>query len=602
MTRVLQARKSVLAPMAGRHDSAPATASRATQGRAVFMTDAMWFAWMLRPDVRQGASIGNLAAQREFVAWWLLDGPAAFPGAFSDGGLPDAAVLAVAMEPVQIRPGFVLPRLLRALYRRRDDLRATHRLHDLESLFELLTWYRAHGAAELKMAPALPDSFLCHTDAPSLRPPWAEQGTCVPRMAVQMHGDQARLQAQFDPASPADRRGLAAWYGANAPPPPAPPRPPCRRRTRRDTAKGMGVNLVGYPRGEFGIGEDIRLLAQALDAAGIAYAVHDLQRGCSARQADDSLVDRINPACPYPVDILCQTAFDTARCFLEARLPAASPGSGRRYRIGYWPWELRRFPTHWRGAYNLVDEIWAASRFTFEAYQADRPDGVHFMPPAVSLAPGVQPRMRRAAADPLAYVFLCAFDPNSLAARKNPGAALRAFQCAFAPEDKSVRLVLRVNGSLHGRPEFTALVEAVGADPRCTLEEGTLSRADYQRRISAADCLVSPHRAEGFGRNIAEAILLGMQVLATGASGCMDFLEPDECLAWSPRAVCHGEYPFAEGMMWAEPDLASMVEGMRRVRAAPGPPADRAMRLRAKYDPAVAGTRMAARLKEVVLF
>jgi len=569
-----------------------------TTGRAAFMTDAMWFAWLLRPDVRQGASIGNKAAQREFVAWWLLDGPGEFPGAFMGDSLADTDVMQVAMEPVQIRPGFRLPRLLRGLYRRRDDLRSTYPLHDLESLFELLTWYRVHGAAELTLAPALADSFSCHTDAPSLRLPWTEEGTRVARMAVRLHGDQANLQEQFDPATHLGRRGLAAWYDANGMPP-APARPPRLSRTRSIATKATGVNLVGYPRGEFGIGEDIRMLAQALDAAGIAYAVHDLQRGCSARQADDSLSHRITSAWPYAVDILCQTAFDTARCGLEGRLAGTSQRRRGRYRIGYWPWELQRFPAFWRDAYNLVDEVWAASRFTFEAYQADHPPGVYLMPPAVALEPGLGPRMRRTEADSSPYVFLCAFDPNSLAARKNPGAAVRAFQCAFAHEDQSVRLVLRVNGSLHGRPEFAALIETAAADARCTVEQGTLSRADYQRRISQADCFISPHRAEGFGRNIAEAILLGVQVLATGVSGCMDFLEPDERLAWSPRAVCQGEYPFAEGMTWAEPDMASMVNGMRRVRAAPGPNADRLLRLSARYNPAVAGTRVAARLEAI---
>jgi len=81
--------------------------------RASFMTDAMWFAWLLRPDVRQGASIGNQHAQREFVTWWLLHGAADYPGGW--GVTP--AVLAVAMEPVPLRPGFMLPRLLRGLYR-----------------------------------------------------------------------------------------------------------------------------------------------------------------------------------------------------------------------------------------------------------------------------------------------------------------------------------------------------------------------------------------------------------------------------------------------------------------------------------------------------
>jgi glycosyltransferase involved in cell wall biosynthesis len=222
------------------------------------------------------------------------------------------------------------------------------------------------------------------------------------------------------------------------------------------------------------------------------------------------------------------------------------------------------------------------------------------MPPAVCLDPTVTGRRPRDAADAGLYIFLCPFDPNSFAARKNPACAVRAFRAAFPPGDDTVRLVLRSNGSLDGRPEFAAVRKAVENDRRCILEEETLSRADYQRLLSAADCLISPHRAEGFGRNIAEAILLGVQILATGASGCIDFLQPAECLNWSPRPVCPGEYPFAEGMFWAEPDLAHMIDRMRQVRGSAGPPEERREALRTRYGMQAAGERVARRLAEIL--
>jgi glycosyltransferase involved in cell wall biosynthesis len=574
--------------------------------RAGFMSDAMWFAWLLRPDVRQGAAVNNLAAQREFVVWWLLDGPADFPGGWS----AEPACLAIVMEPVQMRPGFMLPRLLRGLYRRRADLRAAYPLHDLENLHEFLAWYRAHGEAEMKLAPKLPQPFLDLTEAASLRPPWADSATdnavSVPRMAVRLHGDSATLQAEFDPDTNEGRCGLANWYLTGRADAAVTAAPESTHRCRAgifvssSASSWRGVNLIGYPRGEFGIGEDIRMLALALDEAGIPYAVHDLQSGSSARQADSSLADHITADCPYPIDILCQTAFDTARCFLQGRLPSQNAASGTRYTIGCWPWELQHFPVCWHGAYRLVDEVWAASRFTYDAYAADRPGHVHLMPPAVCLDPSVLPHSRRAADDAGPYIFLCPFDPNSFAARKNPACALRAFQAAFPRDDDTVRLVLRSNGSLEGRPEFAAMRMSAATDRRCIIEEDTLSRADYQRRISAADCLISPHRAEGFGRNIAEAILLGVHVVATGASGCTDFLRPEESLRWSPRLVCPGEYPFAEGMLWAEPDLVDMIERMRQVRRSAGPPAERREALRAEYSTQAAGERVARRLADIL--
>jgi hypothetical protein len=323
---------------------------------------------------------------------------------------------------------------------------------------------------------------------------------------VRLHGDRAELQDRFNVETLPGRIALADWFeteGAGelacvAPPAACPPplRPPPR-------SKRHGVNLIGYPRGEFGLGEDIRALALALDAVGIPYSVFELPRGSSARQEDRTLVAQITDARPYEVDILCQNAFDTARCHLDGSL-----GVRRNYTIGYWPWELARLPPCWRNVYGLVDEVWAASKFTFDAYAADRAGIVRLVPPAVAVDPALaHTRAARVAGSP--FTFFCSFDPHSFLARKNPRAALRAFKAAFFPNDTGVRLVLHMNSCAPAPPW---LIEAITADPRCQLEAGTLNREAHLRRLMASDCLLSPHRAEGFGRNLAEAVLLGVAV------------------------------------------------------------------------------------------
>ena len=37
------------------------------------------------------------------------------------------------------------------------------------------------------------------------------------------------------------------------------------------------------------------------------------------------------------------------------------------YIIGYWPWELPRWPKNWELANELVNEIWVASEFIYDA-------------------------------------------------------------------------------------------------------------------------------------------------------------------------------------------------------------------------------------------
>src|SRR5262249_51641364 len=142
------------------------------------------------------------------------------------------------------------------------------------------------------------------------------------------------------------------------------------------------------------------------------------------------------------------------------------------------------------------------------------------------------------------FVFTFPFDPNSYMARKNPIAVVRAFHLAFAYDDRGVALLLRANGMIPEGEERTALLDEVGDDERIAVMEQALDRIDALALTASCDCLISPHRAEGFGRNIAEAILLRVPVLATAFSGCTDFLTPDEHLAFDLREVQTGQYPF----------------------------------------------------------
>ena len=45
--------------------------------------------------------------------------------------------------------------------------------------------------------------------------------------------------------------------------------------------------------------------------------------------------------------------------------------------------------------------------------------------------------------------------------------------------------------------------------------------------IAGCDCYASLHRSEGFGITMAEAMLLGKPVIATGYSGNLDFMRPE---------------------------------------------------------------------------
>lgn len=254
-----------------------------------------------------------------------------------------------------------------------------------------------------------------------------------------------------------------------------------------------------------------------------------------------------------------------------------------------------------------MDELWTGSEFTANAYRANCPRTVTCLP-----APVVVPVVRGhalAMVDKGAFVFTYPFDPNSYLSRKNPIALVRAFHLAFPREDRDAALLLRVNGTLPEGSDRSSLLNEIGTDRRIVIMEGTLGRMDSLAVTASCDCLVSPHRAEGYGRNIAEAILLGVPVLATGFSGCEDFLAPDERIAFDPQEVVAGQYPFGDGLWWAEPVIADMAAKMKLTRTRMRRDgererkrlASRTAQFAATCSPQVAGQAIADRLKRLHL-
>jgi glycosyltransferase involved in cell wall biosynthesis len=102
--------------------------------------------------------------------------------------------------------------------------------------------------------------------------------------------------------------------------------------------------------------------------------------------------------------------------------------------------------------------------------------------------------------------------------------------------------------------------------------EGELSRSEAHNLLASCDIVLSPHRAEGFGLSLAEAIILGRPVLATGWSGNMDFMSgaPEGLIDYKLTPVtdpsgiyCHSD------QCWAEPDLDDGARKLRELSQSP---------------------------------
>jgi len=78
-----------------------------------------------------------------------------------------------------------------------------------------------------------------------------------------------------------------------------------------------GVNLIGYAYGELGIGEDVRMAARCLIERNIPFVIVSVKPGQEISQDDRSLEAWVSDEPKYAVNIICLTAVEMLRVFLE---------------------------------------------------------------------------------------------------------------------------------------------------------------------------------------------------------------------------------------------------------------------------------------------
>ncbi len=162
--------------------------------------------------------------------------------------------------------------------------------------------------------------------------------------------------------------------------------------------------------------EAARSLVSAARAAGVRVAL--VSAGVGDQQgADLRFSDAIGVDTPHPINVVCVNANDTAR--LMDRL--GSGMTGGHYNIGFWFWELARFPAAWQEAIDRVDEIWVASGFVGDAIAASTTKPVRTVRLAVDSTPSRAYRRAEFGLVDEAFTFLFTFDFNSYVARKNVG-------------------------------------------------------------------------------------------------------------------------------------------------------------------------------------
>jgi glycosyltransferase involved in cell wall biosynthesis len=359
-----------------------------------------------------------------------------------------------------------------------------------------------------------------------------------------------------------------------------------------------GVNLAGFLQSELGIGEAARGVVSGLDAVNVpVLPVHGAWRPSSRQDHSYTMFD--TDAAAFPVNLVCVNAD-------VLPLWAAQAGESffaGRYTIGFWWWEVLRFPDEWLPAFDLVDEVWVATQHVADALSPVSPVPVTKVTLPVAPPPVTQ-RSRRQLGLPDGFLFLYLFDYHSVFERKNPLAAIEAFKRAFPPGSGPKLAIKCINHTYHEH-EHEALLLAASEHPDVYVVDRYVSASEKNSMIASADCYVSLHRAEGFGLTPAESLCMGKPVIATRYGGNLDFMNDRNSWLVDYRLVPvgPGKSPYPADGEWAEPDVDQAATYMRAVAgdsAATRKRAEQGARdMLAQHSPKTAGLSMKRRLDHI---
>lgn len=325
-----------------------------------------------------------------------------------------------------------------------------------------------------------------------------------------------------------------------------------------------GANLIGYAKGVLGMGEHVRMTAEALTQTDAQYGVYNFSVGVLNRQSSD--YTNVYPQVTTN-EFKTNIFHINADQMLNAYTNLGPHFFRGRYNIGYWAWELPNCPKEWIPVIQMVDEIWAPSRFIQQCFSNATSKPVTFMPLCVELPDFVHlPRSRFGLPDDH-VLFLYMFDFMSYIDRKNPFAAIHAFQRAFPDKSTKAGLVLKVMNANPANPKWQQMLSLINHDPRIFVLNTVMDRHEVLALVDCCDSFVSLHRSEGFGRGPAEAMYLGKPVIVTNFSGNTDFTHADNSLLvdYELIDVLPDQYVFPAGQQWADPNVDQAAEHMRTV-------------------------------------
>ncbi len=321
-----------------------------------------------------------------------------------------------------------------------------------------------------------------------------------------------------------------------------------------------GLNLIGPLDRMSGLGISARGYLEGLRRAGFT------QVGCRAQQREFAIQKSIAGSVAFPPYLrdakvnLVHMNGDTLPVMLKEQGDAFLRD---KYNIAVWFWELPTLRPEWQVSMKYFHEFWAPTPFIARALRQSTAKPVRLVPPFLSFLENLRPG---AALTSGQSHFVYCFDANSIVERKNPGVLLDAFRKAF-PSSAYARLTFKVTYPNRKIAEVDRLYEAAKQDARIQVIDRLMPDGELHALIGSASAYVSPHRSEGLGLTVIEAMASGVPVISTQFGGVDSFVTPDTAFPIDARnSELEGDYlPYPQGFVWAEPDVDSLIAQMTLV-------------------------------------
>lgn len=313
----------------------------------------------------------------------------------------------------------------------------------------------------------------------------------------------------------------------------------------------QGLNIVGYTKGKFGLGEAVRLNINAAKKLDIPLNLINYEKVKQNTSYQYSL--------NYDVNLVQLSLKD-----LESFIAIIDPNLFKnKYSILFLVWESEYIAPELVENLDLFNEIWTPSEYCKNIFQKAYKNPIIIVPHPVEIHLNpLQYNNTIDFFDGKKFSFLFIFNYHSSTERKNPFFLIEAFKTAFGDND-NVELVIKTVGGKQHKKQKQRLEQCVSKNIK--IYDLELDKNSVDHLINTCDAYVSMHHSEGFGLTLAEAMYLGKPTIATNYSGNTEFMNDNNSflIDYKLSYIENPDRNFCSKTLWANPLLSDAVEKLR---------------------------------------